>query len=440
MDDDGKERRAWLNGFDQRRSWIASLSSSLRTPRLRTSPRFAYIAILLLIIILGLREYQHCDHYSYESNVVDSNLKLEKIIDSSSKADNVSASLPLLHDAKATACEREDDLTNPQNVAYVSMFSETLMTAQNVTYSYEDDHYYIAMRMLTYQLLYAPDTRTRRSIPFIIMVTADVSHEKRDQLRRDGAIIWEPEPITNGLEWMKTEMYQIEWADQLSKLRVFEMVQYDRILYLDGDTVLMRCMDGIFDENVFNNTEVATRTDPAQIKEDEGPMPKKYLVSSQFETLDRPYSYPPTPDQCTAEDPTNLLNGGFILLKPDLELSQHYQSVAAIPYRFNAWWMEQGLLWYVHRQDGNMPSLTLPATWNTISANSDAVAGRVASIHDKWWKPRSLITAKQYSQVQKYFLAVRWRMEAFYDLRHNYLQSTFKNQEELLGVDLTVSV
>lgn len=43
----------------------------------------------------------------------------------------------------------------------------------------EDDYYYIAARVLTYQILHAPETRSRRSIPFLVLVTPTVSSLNR---------------------------------------------------------------------------------------------------------------------------------------------------------------------------------------------------------------------------------------------------------------------
>jgi hypothetical protein len=46
------------------------------------------------------------------------------------------------------------------------------------------DEYFIATRVLAYQLLHAPGTRTHDGIPFIVVVNKDVPETKRDRLRR----------------------------------------------------------------------------------------------------------------------------------------------------------------------------------------------------------------------------------------------------------------
>ena len=38
-----------------------------------------------------------------------------------------------------------------------------------------EDHYFVGTRMMIYQLLHDPQTRTNNSYPFLVMVTVDVS-------------------------------------------------------------------------------------------------------------------------------------------------------------------------------------------------------------------------------------------------------------------------
>jgi alpha-N-acetylglucosamine transferase len=48
--------------------------------------------------------------------------------------------------------------------------------------------------------------------------------------------------------WTKTRV--TIWKDQFTKLRILEIVDYDRILYIDADTFLTRPIDSIFDEPI----------------------------------------------------------------------------------------------------------------------------------------------------------------------------------------------
>lgn len=56
----------------------------------------------------------------------------------------------------------------------------------------DNDEYFVATRILAYQILHAPDTKSPSGIPFIVLVNEGVSEAKRERLRRDGAIVWQP--------------------------------------------------------------------------------------------------------------------------------------------------------------------------------------------------------------------------------------------------------
>lgn len=58
-----------------------------------------------------------------------------------------------------------------------------------------DDKYFLATRILAYQLLHAPETKSVHGYPFIVLVNEHVSAAKRERLAKDGAIVWEPKPV-----------------------------------------------------------------------------------------------------------------------------------------------------------------------------------------------------------------------------------------------------
>lgn len=58
------------------------------------------------------------------------------------------------------------------------------------------DHYYTAARILAYQLLHAPETKS--DLPFIVLVTPNIGDARRKQLTQDGAIVWEAAPVNPG--------------------------------------------------------------------------------------------------------------------------------------------------------------------------------------------------------------------------------------------------
>lgn len=101
----------------------------------------------------------------------------------------------------------------------------------------ENDQYFVAVRILAYQFLHAPETRTTHGYPFIVLVTPEVSEAKRERLRMDGAIIVEAPPFEVA-SWF--QIPNVQWRSVLAKMRVLELTQFERVLLLDGDTQLTR--------------------------------------------------------------------------------------------------------------------------------------------------------------------------------------------------------
>jgi alpha-N-acetylglucosamine transferase len=129
--------------------------------------------------------------------------------------------------------------TTPNSRYAIATF---LAGSKNRTFAAE---YFTSLRVLTYQLLHANETRCSRDIPFVITVTSEVPQYQRDRLVKDGAQVVPVEDVP--LKWW-TRTRVAEWKDQFTKLRILQMVQYDRILYIDADTFLTRPVDGIFDQ------------------------------------------------------------------------------------------------------------------------------------------------------------------------------------------------
>lgn len=141
------------------------------------------------------------------------------------------------------------------------------------------DTYFVATRILVYQILHAPETRTRSKIPFIVLVNEGVSKAKRERLRRDGTIIWEAEPVDP--KWIKTEIST--WQAVLTKLRLWELTQFERICFLDGDTVLTRNIDDVFDDPAVSTKQTGTKE--SALREDEAQQPRQYVFAGVPEMM-----------------------------------------------------------------------------------------------------------------------------------------------------------
>lgn len=236
----------------------------------------------------------------------------------------------------------------------------------------EDDGYYLGTRVLAYQLLHSVTAGTNNSIPFLVLCTTDVSKRKRDRLKHDGATIVLVEKLK--AEWIHINVER--WADVLAKLRLFQMTEYNKIAFIDADTLVTKPLDGVFfDEATLTQ---ATLPNQDQIKEDEAPLPRTYMLATHGDYFGYEHAWPPPTD-------LNYLNCGFFVFAPSTTLFNYYMSLLSIPNRFDPGFPEQNLLNYAHRRDGNMPWKPLWYGWNVNWPTEKDWRGGARSFHAKYW-------------------------------------------------------
>jgi len=263
----------------------------------------------------------------------------------------------------------------------------------------DKDYYFTATRVLTYQLLHANETRCARKLPFLVVVTSTVTQDKRDRLTKDGAVVVAVEDVKLKW-WIKSGISR--WKDQFTKLRLLEMVEYDRILFIDADTILTRPIDGIFDEPEARNPVKTNFFLQSEIRGDEAQMPAEFVFSARSDNQPngrRKHPFPPilTPG----------FSAGFWLAAPSKEMYEYLMSIMTHWLRFNPQGMEQSLLNYAFRRTGAMPWAELNYQWSATWPGLQDLNGGVASLHEKFWKvgPKELKTL---------WFSWRDRMEEFY--------------------------
>ncbi|KAH9864539.1 hypothetical protein J1614_010474 [Plenodomus biglobosus] len=174
--------------------------------------------------------------------------------------------------------------------------------------------------MLMYQLLHNPETRTNTSIDVVVLVQKDVPQTNRDQLRQEGAIVKEVEEVK--IDWIKPRRER--WAHAMTKLRVYQLVEYEKVLLLDGDVVVTERLDAIFDDpaaQVLENLGVASK-----VMDDEAPQPSSYVMAGNCGPLGIGHTWPGVRG--------DRINAGFVIIQSCEEMYLHQMSVASIEGRF----------------------------------------------------------------------------------------------------------
>ena len=237
------------------------------------------------------------------------------------------------------------------------------------------DPYYIATRVIAYQILHAPETRCNRSISFVVLVTSTVSESAKQQLKLDGANVVEAEDIPLH-SWIKSGVTR--WKDQFTKLRLFEMIEYDRILFIDADTLIQSKIDGIFHEPDVQRPVKTLSSRPKNT--DEFPLPENFVFAARSDnglTGERNHPFPPLQ--------TEFFSAGFFMIAPSPALFEYFLSAMSHKHRFDPHTMEQSLLNYAFRRNGPMPWRELHYKWSATWPNLEDVGAGVATLHEKFW-------------------------------------------------------
>ena len=263
----------------------------------------------------------------------------------------------------------------------------------------ESNMYFVSARMLTYQLLHAPETRSRQDIPFLVLVTPDVPQRQQDRLAKGGATVIPVDYLRQG--WIVPSWPQ--WRDVMATLRVMELIGYSRILLLDLDTIVRKPLDGIFEDPATEPSPTLSNT--SAIASDEAPLPSHYTFAG-VRNLKEVHDFPPTPEN-GAFQRLDYLNVGFFVIMPSLEVLEYYLSVLPLTGRFDPSLPEQNMLNYVHRFDGNMPWKPLDPRWNASYPVWNEYEKGVLSMQEKWWSPPR-------QEFEKLFLGWRWRAEGYF--------------------------
>ena len=253
----------------------------------------------------------------------------------------------------------------------------TILTGYDGT---DSEKYFTAVRLLAYQFIHDPRTRAENGARFIVLVTDSVPQENRAILKQYGAEILVVEQIVR--EWIHPQWDR--WNDVMAKLNLWTLVDYEKIVFVDADTVLLGRLDDIF----LDPATALQKTGPSKLKpqEDDGlpPLPEKYMLAGIHDRWIEQNKKPGPGDKGFYVE-NNYINAGFLVLSPSQEMFKYYLALLDIPNKIDLAYPEQNLLNYVHRIDGQMPWRDVGVHWNSITALGQSFAPDVRSLHHKWW-------------------------------------------------------
>ena len=274
----------------------------------------------------------------------------------------------------------------------------------------EEDKYLTAIRILIYHTMHDSTTRGAGEIPFIVMLTAETDEPTRSQLIEDGATIVDVDPIT--IDWIKPG--RPRWKHVMTKLHMFKLTAYEKVLFLDSDTGIFGPLDGVFNDPA---TELQTNRLDANMRfgNDSG-QPNTYMMAGNSGPARNEMKWPER--GIRKGEP---INAGFVIFKPSLQMFEYQYHLANIEGIFDGDAPEQNLFNYVYRRDGNMPWQQIDALWSVNNPIHDDLLHGVRSVHEKYWRNMNDWRLKEK------LIANRWKMEGYLLARQDCLRGTIKS-------------
>ena len=231
-------------------------------------------------------------------------------------------------------------------------------------------------------------------------VSDKVSHWKRVRLEKDGARVVVVDNISDP-QWLNTlERYQ----GVMTKLRVFQQTEYEKMLYMDADMFITRRMDDIFEDE---GTRIQKPRKANDTVLETAPLPSSFLLAGQAQQVNRVHPYPPDPS-------LDWMCSGFMVFKPSQEIFEYYASIARRENSFDPLFPDQNLLNYAHRWDGPMPWTKVYYKWTSTYPTIKEYAMGAAALHEKYWADGNRAEAEGQNLIGDMWLKVKSDMEAFY--------------------------
>jgi len=152
--------------------------------------------------------------------------------------------------------------------------------------------------------------KARSTYPLMVMVTENITAASRQALESAGCLLREVQPIHPDNQ-LQANYANARFSEVWTKLAIWGLSEFDRIVFLDADMLVLQNMDELFTLPLATGTIAAChacRCNPNKIAS----YPKSWTPENCF------YSYSQGVDHMEHQDEVdNYLNGGLLVLEPD---------------------------------------------------------------------------------------------------------------------------
>ncbi|KAI0824194.1 glycosyltransferase family 8 protein [Trametes gibbosa] len=151
--------------------------------------------------------------------------------------------------------------------------------------------------------------------PLVVMATPALPQDVRDIVARRGIVIRDVEPLYPKEGKEQLSAHDIRFMETWTKIRMFSLAEYDRLVVLDADMVVKRNMDELMELDLpagYIAAGHACACNPRKLSH----YPKDWIPENCAYTL----AIHPPPIEESSPRPYGLLNSGLVVLRPSLEV------------------------------------------------------------------------------------------------------------------------
>lgn len=152
--------------------------------------------------------------------------------------------------------------------------------------------------------------KTHSAYPLVVMVTDNIDAATRQSLEQQGCLLRDVQAI--GPESNLKQSYaNARFSEVWTKLAAWKLTEFERVVFLDADMLVIRNMDELFDLTLKEEGIAAChacRCNPNKIPS----YPKSWRPENCFYSYCRGLEHTEEP-----EEVDNYLNAGFLVLTPD---------------------------------------------------------------------------------------------------------------------------